>query len=153
MFITMYQYNSWQTKLANEGSPSIWVGFAEGHLVGTYCVYSLKTKKVILTKDMTFLQKSYSEWNKVKKPLMVPTSYDDDDDDDEEEVKMAPENNQNNNHYDNVVSNSESDDKENIFDKDVNNEDHDPQDHCQCKSDKSYEEFASLVQQECQQNC
>ena len=46
--------------LANNGTPGIWVGYAEGHLTETYWDFNPKTKK-ILTQDMTFLQKSYGE--------------------------------------------------------------------------------------------
>ena len=70
-------------------------------------MYNPKTRKNILTKDMTFLQKSYKNWSKVKKPVIVSTSYVDDD---EEEVKMAPENNKSDNNKYNVVSYSKSND-------------------------------------------
>ena len=43
--ITTYQDNSRWAKLSNQGVPCIWVGFTEGHPVGTYCVYNLKTQK------------------------------------------------------------------------------------------------------------
>ena len=51
---------------------------------------------------MTFLQKSYGHWNKVKKPVMVHISYEGSDDD--EETQNSACNFQN---------------KENLFDKNV----------------------------------
>ena len=47
--------------------------------VGEKCMHILifnpKTKKIILTQDMTFLQKSYSEYTKIEKPVVLTTSY------------------------------------------------------------------------------
>ena len=56
MCITTYRDNFYQAKLANQGAPGIWVGFAEVYPIGTYWVFNPKTKKIILTKDVTFLQ-------------------------------------------------------------------------------------------------
>ena len=67
MCITIHHDNSQQAKLANHGNPGIWVGFAEGHPVVTYHAFNTKTRKISLTKDTTFLDKSFGEWNKVKK--------------------------------------------------------------------------------------
>ena len=70
---------------------------------------------------MTFLQKSYGDFNKVEKPVLVTMSYEDN----ENELEMIPVVMQNNNDY-NVVSDSksESDDKseENLFDVNINKE-------------------------------
>ena len=55
---------------------------------------------------MTFLQKSYIEYSKVEKPVLVTTSYEGLDD--EEELKMVPVVNQSNNHS-NAISNFNSD--------------------------------------------
>ena len=51
------------------------MGFADGHPVGTYQVLNPKTYKICLTKYMTFLNKSYDQWGKVKNPVLVPASY------------------------------------------------------------------------------
>ena len=75
MCITTYRDKSHLAKLANQGVPSIWVGFAEGLPVETYHVYNPKTRKIIAAKDVMFLQKSYRNWSKVEKPIMVPTIY------------------------------------------------------------------------------
>ena len=56
---------------------------------------------------MTFLQKLYSEYTKIEKPILVITSYEGLDDD--EELKMIPIVNNNNNI--DVVSDFDSDDK------------------------------------------
>ena len=61
-----YTDNSHLAKLAEWGTPGIWVGFAESHQVGTYSMYNPKTKKIILIKDVTFLKKSYGDYDKIK---------------------------------------------------------------------------------------
>ena len=66
MCIATLKDNTHWSKLANRGTPSIWVGYAENHPAGTYQIFNPKTKKIILTRDMTFLQKSYSEYTKVE---------------------------------------------------------------------------------------
>ena len=85
--------------------------------------FSTPRQKIILTRDMTFLQKSNGEYNKVEKPVLVTASYEGLDD--ENKVKMVPIISNNNNS--NVVSDSNRDDdtkseNKNVFDKDVNNE-------------------------------
>ena len=64
---------------------------------------------------MTFLQKSYGEWNKVEKVILIPMNYEESDGN--EEVEMISTNNQNSHNNDNTVSNSESKDnaEENLF--------------------------------------
>ena len=57
---------------------------------------------------MTFLNKTYGEWDKVDKTLLVPIIYQGSDDEDD---KMIPKNN-NFNNDNSVVSDSNSDDKE-----------------------------------------
>ena len=49
-----YRDNTHQAKLANQGTPGIWVGYAKGHLTSKYQVFNPKTKKIILTQDVTF---------------------------------------------------------------------------------------------------
>ena len=99
--------------------------YAENHPTSTYQIFNPKTKRIILTRDVTFLNKSYSEYNKVEKPVNLNTSYEGSDN--EEELEIVPVDNNNNDV--NVVSdsNSESSDEDlknndkNIFDEDVNN--------------------------------
>ena len=57
--VTTHRVSSYCAKLANRGTPGIWVGYADGHLTGTYRVFCPKIKKIIFTRDVTFLQKSY----------------------------------------------------------------------------------------------
>ena len=49
---------------------------------------------IILTKDVTFLQKTYGQYAKVEKPVLVPMSYEGLDD--EEEIETVPAVNNNN---------------------------------------------------------
>ena len=95
LYITTYIVNFHWTQLANLGVPGIWVGFIEGHPVGTYCVFNPKTKTIIFTKDITFLQKSNKYWSRIEKLFLVPISYEELDDYDG--VEMVPVINQNNN--------------------------------------------------------
>ena len=75
---------------------------------------------------MTFLQKSYSEYTQVEKPVVVTTSYVRLDE--EEEYKKVPIINNNNNI--NIVTGSNSDlreedyknSKDNVFDEDVDDQ-------------------------------
>ena len=108
-------------KLINRGASGICLGFAEGHRTSTYCIFNFKTKTIILTKEVTFLQKSYENWSNVKKPVLVTTSYEGSDD--KEVLKAVPVMYQNNYNY-NVVFDSISDNEgeENLCDEDVDEE-------------------------------
>ena len=106
MCVTTHWDNFHHAKIANHGTSGIQLGCTDGHPTGTYWVFNPKTKKKILIKDTTGLQKSYNHYNKVEKSVLVAKSYERLND--EEELKMVPVVNQNNDNY-NVVSNSESD--------------------------------------------
>ena len=86
-------------------------------LLPTICTTPRKNS---LIKDVTFLNKSYGEWSKVEKPVLIPKNYDGLDD--EEEIKMASTNKDNNNG--NILRDSENDDeaKKNFFEEWVNDE-------------------------------
>ena len=124
MCIASFKDNTHQAKLANRGTPGIWVGYAENHPACTYRIFNPKTKKIILTQDVTFLQKSYGEYTKVEKPAFLTMCYEGSDD--QEELETVPVENNNNNNV-NVVSDSDSDSsdedfksiKENLFDDDI----------------------------------
>ena len=58
MCITTYKDNTHWAKLANCGTPGVWVGCAKNHPYGTNQIYNPKTKKNILIQNVTFLQKS-----------------------------------------------------------------------------------------------
>ena len=115
MCIATKMDNTHWAKLANCGTPSIWVGYTENHPDGTY---------KILTWDVTFLENSYSEYTQVEKPVIMTTSYEGSDK--EEEPEMAPV--VNNNNSIKIVSDSDYDlseedfknSKDNFFHKDVN---------------------------------
>ena len=66
MCIATYKDDTHWAKLANRGTPGIWVGYAENHPTSTYQVFNPKTKRIILTRDVTFLNKSYGEYNRYK---------------------------------------------------------------------------------------
>ena len=105
MCIITNKDNTHWAKLANHGTPSIWVDYTENHPTGTYQIFYPKMKKIILTWDVTFLQKSYGEYTQVEKPVVVTTSYEGSDM--EEELKKVPV--VNNNNSINIVSDSNSD--------------------------------------------
>ena len=103
--IITYKDNIHRAKLANCGTARIWVGYSENHPICTYQIFNTKTKNIILTWDVTFLQKSYGEYTQVEKPVVVTTSYEGSDM--EEELKKVPV--VNNNNSINIVSDSNSD--------------------------------------------
>ena len=81
------------------------------------------TKTIILTRDITFLQKSYGEYSKAEKPVLVVMRYEGSDN--YEELRTAPVVNTKNNV--NIVSDSNNDDdiendNKTFFDKDINDE-------------------------------
>ena len=61
MCITTYMDDTHQAKLTNHGSPGIWVDYADGHPTGTYWIFNPKAKKIAITRDVTFLRKSYRD--------------------------------------------------------------------------------------------
>ena len=65
MCTTTFKDNTHQAKLANQGTPGIWVGYAKNHPTGTYWIFNPKTKRIILTRDVTFPKKSYGAYNKL----------------------------------------------------------------------------------------
>ena len=98
MCITTYRDDMQQAKLANQGTPGIWVSYIESHPTCAYWAFNPKTKQIILTQDMTFLHKSYGEYSKVEKPVLVTTSYEGLDDEEKlEKVPIISSNNNNNN--------------------------------------------------------
>ena len=93
------------------------------HSTGTYLIIIPKTKKIILTWDMTFLQKSYSEYSKVEKPVLVTLSFEGSDE--EDELKTFPiisQTNKNNHLVSNSNSDSDGKNQENIFNEDIGKE-------------------------------
>ena len=152
MFITTYWDTSHQAKLANHGT-QFWLVLKKGHPVGTYWVYNPKTKTVILTKNMTFLQKSYRDWEKVEKLVVISKNYEGSFDD--LELKMVPVINQNNNNYYNVVGVSKCNEKlkKTFLMRDYSWSWSNPLDHYQCKGGTSNEKSTRFILSWCQQNC
>ena len=46
----------------------MWIGYAANHAAGTHRVWNPVTNKIILTRDVLFLGKSYGDWIKEKEP-------------------------------------------------------------------------------------
>ena len=121
MCIATYRENTHWAKLANQGTPGIWVGYTVIPLVHTG--FLTQDKKIILTWEVTFLQQSYSEYTKVEKPVFLTSIYEGSDD--EEELKTVLVVNNNNNIS--IVSDSNNDDgdadiendKKNFFNEDI----------------------------------
>ena len=87
MCIATYRDNIHQAKLANQHTSVIWVGYAEHYSTGTYR-FSTPTKKIILTRDVTYLQKTYGKYAKVEKSILVTMSNEGSND--EEKLEMVP---------------------------------------------------------------
>ena len=66
MCISTYKDNTHWAKLANFGTSGIWVGYAENCPASIYQIFNPKMKKTILTRNVTFLQKSYGEYTQVQ---------------------------------------------------------------------------------------
>ena len=85
-----------------------------------------KKKKNILTQYVTFLQKSYSKYTQVEKPVVLTTSYEGSDKEEEHEIIPAVSND----NSVNIVSYFESDlseeefqnSKDNFFDEDIDDQ-------------------------------
>ena len=70
--------------MANHVIPSIWVGYVNGHPVGTFQAFNPTTRKINITHNVTFLNKSYGYFNNVDEPMIFPISckgLDDEDND------------------------------------------------------------------------
>ena len=76
----------------------------EGNPTGICWIFNSKTKKIILTWDVTFLQKSCGEYSKVEQHVIVTMSYEGSDD--EQKHKTVPV--IDNNNKVNIVSDSDS---------------------------------------------
>ena len=55
-----------KAKLADRGKVCVWLGYAADHAAGTHRVWNPETNKVILTRDVLFLRKSYGDWAEEK---------------------------------------------------------------------------------------
>ena len=55
----------------------MFLGYADGHAAGTYCIWNPETKKMIISRDVIFLRKNYGDWNQEQEsPRIIakPTS-------------------------------------------------------------------------------
>ena len=68
-------------KLASRAKPCLWVGYAEDRAAGCYRALNLQTRKILLSRDVTFLRKTYDVWTKDKAAKTPPKSIPEDDDD------------------------------------------------------------------------
>ena len=59
-------------KMQNRGKHCIWLGFADNHASKCYRLLNLETKRVVISRDVTFLDKSFGDWANVKDPAIVP---------------------------------------------------------------------------------
>ncbi len=55
----------------------MFLGYADGHAAGTYCIWNPETMKVIISCNVIFLWKNYGDWNQEQEsPRIIakPTS-------------------------------------------------------------------------------
>ena len=98
--------------MSNCGKQCIWVGYATEHAVRTYRVLNPETRKILLTRDVIFLGKSYGKWAIIEDPAVIPVNTFDDED---EEIKIS------NPHETPIVRDPE--DSDGVSEIDVNNDD------------------------------
>ena len=72
------------------------MGFVDGHLVSTFWVLRPEMRKITHTYDVTFLNKSYNEFNKVDDTVIAIMCYvGSDDEEDDESIFINNKNNNN----------------------------------------------------------
>ncbi len=59
-------------KMQNRGKHCIWLGFADNHASKCYRLLNLETKRIVISRDVIFLDKSFGDWANVKDPAIVP---------------------------------------------------------------------------------
>ncbi len=59
-------------KMQNRGKHCIWLGFSENHSSKCYRLLNPETKRVLISRDVTFLDKSFGDWANVKDSAIVP---------------------------------------------------------------------------------
>ena len=70
-------------KLLDRGKICMFLGYADGHAAGTYCIWNPETKKVIISCDVIFLRKSYGNWNQEQvSPRIIASMLEETDDND-----------------------------------------------------------------------
>ncbi len=63
-------------KMQNRGKHCIWLGFADNHASKCYRLLNPETKQVVISRDVTFLDKSFGDWANVNDPVIVPLATD-----------------------------------------------------------------------------
>ena len=56
-----------QNNLAERGFPGILLGYCEQHAAFVYCMLNLKTEKIVITRDIVWLNKSWGHWKFILK--------------------------------------------------------------------------------------
>ncbi len=50
--------------MTQQGKPFIWLGYAKYHKVGTYILYHMITGKIVLSRDVIFMRKTFHDYVK-----------------------------------------------------------------------------------------
>ncbi len=53
-----------KVKLAQQGKPCIWLGYAKYHKASTYRLYNMVTGQILLIRDVTFMRKTFHNYVK-----------------------------------------------------------------------------------------
>ena len=65
-----------QAKLANRGTPCIFVGYAENHSKDVYRMLNLETNAIINSRDIIWLKKMHTDWLQNKLMTIVDEEED-----------------------------------------------------------------------------
>ena len=71
-------------KMKNRGTPAIFVGYSQKHATSTYRMFNIDSGRVIVTRNVQWLDKNYGTWKKEDR-FVIPETEDDDSDPDEED--------------------------------------------------------------------
>ncbi len=55
-----------QGKLNDRGTVGLFVGYPDNYANGVYRIFNIKTKQIIKSRDLVWLNLSYGNWNKSK---------------------------------------------------------------------------------------
>ena len=80
-----------KNKFEDRGKQCIWVGYADGHAVGTHRLINPRTKRIIFSRDVHFLDKSFGQWAKIEDPVYVPVTPDTIEDSSDDEILDMPQ--------------------------------------------------------------
>ena len=74
----MKDCNKIKSKLAQQEKPCICLGYAKKHKAGTYRLYNMVTGRILLSRDVAFMRKTFQEYEK-DNALKPHEKYDDHD--------------------------------------------------------------------------